>query len=158
MRFALPTLALFALAACETALPPVDTRAGMTPFTWKANTPLDTRAADINECELAARGLPPNADAEMIAASSNRSELAQERAFVRSCLENKGYTITTLPICTTSEKARGRTVTQPEFLPPLESIRCADPATRSPSHPCWPHFCCPAAAGRSLFRPRATTR
>ena len=121
MRSVLPILAIFALAACETSMPAVDTSAGMTPFTWKSGTPREVRAVDINECELAARGLPANADAELIAASSNRSDVSQEAAFVRNCLENKGYVLTKLPICTASEKARISLSASSETLnsPPL---------------------------------------
>ena len=137
MRPVLPALALFALAACETTMmttrtaPAVDTSAGMTPVPYKANTPRVTRAAEINECELAARGLAPDASAEQIAAVSNNSSIDQQAAFVRSCLANKGYEILRLPICTDAERRRGTAVSAPEFMPPRDSIRCADPATRS---------------------------
>lgn len=131
MRSALPALALFALAACETTMPAVDTSAGRTPVPYKANTPRVTRGFDINECELAARGLNPSADADQIAASSNRSDVSQEAAFVRECLANKGYEILRLPICTDAEKRRGTIVTAPDIMPPRDRIRCADPSTRS---------------------------
>jgi len=132
MRSALPALALFALAACETTtMPAVDTSAGLTPVPYKANTPRVTRGFDINECELAARGLTPSADAEQIAASSNRSDVGQEAAFVRGCLQNKGYEILRLPVCTDAEKRRGTIVSAPEIMPPKERIRCADPVNRS---------------------------
>lgn len=131
MRSALPVLAIFALAACETTMPPADTSAGLTPVPYKANTPRVTRGFDINECELAARGLSPSADAEQIAASSTGSNVDQQAAFVRECLANKGYEILRLPVCTDTEKRRGTIVSAPDIMPPKQSIRCADPVNRT---------------------------
>ncbi len=120
------------LSACALApLPGAPTAAptAMTPFTWKGNTPRITRGRDINECELAARGLPPNATPEMMAAAVS-SNPAQEARFVRACLTNKGYTVTQLPVCNDALRRGGTLVVQPEILPPLASIRCADPVNR----------------------------
>lgn len=130
MRPVLPALALFALAACETTttMPAVDTSAGMTPVPYKANIPRATRGFEISECYLAARGLSPTADAEQIAASTS-GDIDQEAAFVRNCLQNKGYEILRLPVCTDAEKRRGELLNAPEFMPAKEKIRCADPAS-----------------------------
>ena len=50
---------------------------------------------------------------------------------MRSCLENKGYEILRLPVCTDAEKRRGTIVSSPDILPPKDRIRCADPISRS---------------------------
>ena len=84
---------------------------------------------DIFSCEFAARGLPPNATQEMIDAAPAVAP-AQQESFVRRCLTNKGYTVTELPVCTDAARARGRLVVQPDVLPPLNQIRCADPTAR----------------------------
>ncbi|MHA3980421.1 hypothetical protein ACW9UR_22345 [Halovulum sp. GXIMD14794] len=127
---ALPVAALL-LSACT---PPGTTPGGSqepvatTPFTYKANTPLVTRAYDINECELAGRGLPPNASQEQIAAASASSDPAQVEAFVKQCLGNKGYTVTELPVCRPSDYERGTLVVRPNVQPALDSIICLDPS------------------------------
>jgi len=122
---------LLTVAACAT--PPVmqtpsQEPVAMTPFTYKANTPLVTRAYDINECELSGRGLPPDATQAQIAAASASSDPAQVEAFVKRCLSNKGYTVTELPVCQPSDYERGTLVVRPNVQPPLASIICLDPS------------------------------
>lgn len=120
---------LFAVAACDVSVPqatrPADV--AMTPFTWKANTPIATRAYDINECELAGRGLGIGATETEIAMASAETDPAQVAASVRRCLENRGYTVTEKPVCTNADYSRGSFVRRPDILPPLESIICVDP-------------------------------
>ncbi|NNU81955.1 hypothetical protein HMH01_16075 [Halovulum dunhuangense] len=132
-RLALVPLIL-SLAACGNALLPpqggVVEPTATTPFTWKANTPRVTRAYDINECELAGRGLPVDASADEIAAASAESNPDQVAAFVRRCLSNKGYIQTELPVCNDSLRRQGSLVVAPDVLPPLERIRCLDPVAR----------------------------
>lgn len=101
----------------------------MTPFTWKANTPLETRRFDIYECELAGRGLPPNATQELIDLTPV-GDPAQVATFVRRCLANKGYTQTELPVCQNADYRAGQFVQGADILPPLQRIRCADPVQR----------------------------
>ncbi|MEM8872530.1 MAG: hypothetical protein AAGB10_19760 [Pseudomonadota bacterium] len=128
----IPTIATviaLTVSACTEPLPTSTEAAAMTPFTWKADTPRATRGADIFSCELAARGLPPNATPEMIE-SAVRADPEQEASFVRRCLTNKGYTVTELPVCNSRNRGRGQLVVQPDILPPLQSIRCVDPTAR----------------------------
>lgn len=101
----------------------------LTPFTWKGNTPRATRRADISECELAARGLPPNPTPQMLE-QAVRGDPEQEARFVNACLTNKGYTVTDLPVCNDALRAQGQMVVQPDIMPPLQSIRCVDPFVR----------------------------
>lgn len=125
-------IALLVLSGCDAALlGPVDTGpVATTPFTWKGNTPREVRAFDINECELAGRGLPPNASPEQIAAASAVIDEDQVATFVNRCLTNKGYVVTELPVCTEADQRRGEFVQGSDVLPPLERIRCLDPARR----------------------------
>lgn len=128
---ALPLIA-FALSACDVPLAP-DAPTGpraMSPFTWKANTPRVVRAYDINECETSARGVSSNATAEEIAAASAAADPGQVAAFVRRCLQNKGYTVTEKPVCQASDYRGGQLVQGADVLPPLERIRCVDPVAR----------------------------
>ncbi|MHA3916641.1 hypothetical protein [Halovulum sp. GXIMD14793] len=124
--------ALLAVSACDvTSLGPVDTGpVAMTPFTWKGNTPRDVRAYDINECELAGRGLPPNATAEQIAAASGTANDVQVAKFVNRCLTNKGYIVTEKPVCTEADQNAGEFVQGANIMPPLNRIKCIDPARR----------------------------
>ncbi|MSU92163.1 hypothetical protein GE300_21755 [Rhodobacteraceae bacterium 2CG4] len=123
---------LLTVAACATPpvlqapsqQPPVAT----TPFTYKANTPLVTRAYDINECELSGRGLPPNATQAEIADATAGTDPAQVASFVQRCLSNKGYTVTELPVCRQADFSRGTLVVRPNVQPPLDSIICLDPS------------------------------
>lgn len=125
-------VALLALSACDvTPLGPVDSGpVATTPFTWKGDTPREVRAFDINECELAGRGLPPNATPEQIAAAAAVTDDAQVATFVNRCLTNKGYTVTELPVCRDSDHRQGEFVQGADILPPLNRIRCLDPVRR----------------------------
>lgn len=118
-----------ALAACapvETAPPPVERP--VTPFTYRASTPLVQRAFDINECELAGRGLPPNASDSQISAATASLDPEQIAVGVRSCLAGRGYTITELPVCLDEDFSRGTLLIRPDVFPPLDSILCLDPS------------------------------
>ncbi len=101
-----------------------------TPFTWKANTPRAVRGYDVNECELAGRGLPPNADQASVAAASSALPLEQIEQGVRNCLIGKGYTLTEMPVCTDEDYLTGQVVQSPEVLPPLQSIQCLNPVAK----------------------------
>ncbi len=118
----------FALAACE--IPTIETQTAIapnqpvTPVTWKTDTPRVQRAADINECELAGRGLTPDATEEEIAAASASVDPGQVEAFVKRCLTQKGYTVTDRPVCTTPQIQSGTFVSGADFLPPLSDVKC----------------------------------
>ncbi|MEO1551096.1 MAG: hypothetical protein AAFR93_11800 [Pseudomonadota bacterium] len=136
MRKTFAILTIIGLAGCEVPAPeaPQDTRpaepVATTPFTWKGNTPRNVRAFDINECELAGRGLPIDATPEQIEAASAVSNPDDVAAFVQRCLANKGYVQTSLPVCTSQDYLDGEFLQAPEVLPALERIRCLDPVAR----------------------------
>lgn len=131
MRRLALVLPILALAACEA---PMSGPAGpgpdvaMTPFTWKANTPIATRGYDINQCELQGRGLEIGATDAQIAAATASVDEDTRTARVNSCLAQKGYTVTEVPVCRPADYGRGTFMQRPETLPPLETIVCADPS------------------------------
>lgn len=124
-----PLVLLLACAGCATV--PVTERrsdAPTTPISYKAGTPRDQRAFDINECELGARGVRPGASAEEIAAGTARTTPERREAYVRACMQDRGYTMTELPVCQPGDRDRGTLVMRPNLLPPLDSIVCLDPS------------------------------
>ncbi|MEO0912701.1 MAG: hypothetical protein AAFY59_06910 [Pseudomonadota bacterium] len=124
---AVPAITL-ALSAC--AVPGVGpgtqptASAALTPVTWKENTPRATRAYDIQECELNARGVSFGATEEEIAAGTQAVPQAQREAFVAQCLRSRGYTVTEKPVCTNAQIQAGTLQQGAEFLPPLNSVKC----------------------------------
>jgi hypothetical protein len=127
---------LLGLAGCDVpaggiaAGPVARTEVAMTPFTYKANTPRAVRAYDLNECELAGRGLPPNADPATVAAATAAIPAAEVEGRVRACLTSKGYLVTELPVCTDADYLTGQIVQSPEVFPPLQAIQCLNPVAR----------------------------
>lgn len=123
----LPAMAL-ALSACVAPVGGPGTQApasvALTPVTWKENTPRATRAYDIEECELNARGVSFGATQEQIAAGTAAVPQAQREAFVQQCLTARGYTVTEKPVCTDAQRATGTLQQGAEFLPPLNSVKC----------------------------------
>lgn len=125
-------LAIFFVTACDLTSQTGRSPSGtiVTPFTWKADTPRATIAYDLNECELAGRSLPPNADSAAIAKASESIDQKQIEASVESCLVSKGYTVTDLPVCTDNDYSKGSILAKPEVYPPLETIMCLNPTAR----------------------------
>ena len=125
-------LAILCVAACALTLQPGKPASDkvVTPFTWKANTPRATIAKDLNECELAGRGLPPNAAPSAIAKASQSIDQKQIEAAVESCLVSKGYTVTDLPVCTEDDYSKGSILAAPDVYPPLDTIMCLNPIAR----------------------------
>ena len=128
----LSALAIFFVAACDLTSQSGRSASGtvVTPFTWKANTPRATMAYDLNECELAGRGLPPNAASSAIAKASESIDQKQIEASVKSCLISKSYTVTDLPVCTDNDYAKGSILPKPDVYPPLNTIMCLNPTAR----------------------------
>ncbi len=128
----LSALAVLFVSACD--LPSQSGRsvsgAIVTPFTWKANTPRATIAYDLNECELAGRGLPPNAASSAIAKASASIDQKKIEASVESCLVFKGYTVRDLPVCADNDYSKGTILAKPEVYPPLDTIMCLNPTAR----------------------------
>jgi hypothetical protein len=125
-------LAILCVAACDLTSQTSSSPSGkvVTPFTWKANTPRATVAYDLNECELAGRGLPPNAVPSAIAKASQSIDQKQIEAAVESCLVSKGYTVKDLPVCTDDDYSKGSILAAPEVYPPLDAIMCLNPIAR----------------------------
>lgn len=125
-------LTIFCVTACDMPSQTGNSASGkvVTPFTWKANTPRATVAYDLNECELAGRGLPPNAVSSAIAKASESIDQKQIEAAVESCLVSKGYTVTDLPVCTENDYSKGSILAAPEVYPPLDTIMCLNPIAR----------------------------
>lgn len=123
--------ALFALSACDIPVTGPQTPSGpvpVAPVSWKTGITRDQRASELFECELAGRGLRPGATEAEIAQATATSDPAQVERFVKRCLENRGWTVTERPVCTDTDLNRGQFVQRPDFLPPLERVRCVDPS------------------------------
>ena len=128
----LSALAILFVAACDLTSQSGRSASGtiVTPFTWKADTPRAAIAYDLNKCELAGRGLPPNAASSEIAKASESIDQNHIEASVKSCLLSKGYTVTDLPVCTDNDYSKGSILAKPEVYPPLDTIMCLNPTAR----------------------------
>lgn len=118
------------VAACDVAAPIPDEPASFTPVVWKENTPVATRAADRQACELAALGAGPLTTQEQLAELVATTDPSQRKVFVDRCMSNKGYTVTEGRVCTARDRARGQLVIggSMDALPPLSQVSCFDPA------------------------------
>ncbi|MEM8786720.1 MAG: hypothetical protein AAGE76_00505 [Pseudomonadota bacterium] len=128
---ALAVAALAALAACD--IQPVsvaDGPAAFTPVIWKTDTPAAARRQDRLACNLSAIGASPFATPEEIAALDARVDPGAKTSFVNRCMANKGYTLAEGRVCSAGDRARGQLVfgANLDSLPPLDSVRCFDPA------------------------------
>lgn len=130
MRLIALALPLIALAACDVApMGASNEPANFTPVIWKTNTPVATRAADREACELAALGVTPNTTPEDLQELIAIADPEQRKRFVDSCMSNKGYTVTEGRVCTAADRSRGQLMvgSTMDDLPPLSAVRCFDP-------------------------------
>ena len=102
----------------------------MTPVIWKTQTPAQVRATDRQQCELAAIGASPFSSQAEIQERAASVDPAQRKRFVDRCMSNKGYTVTQGRVCTSSDLRAGQFVRGAglDDLPPLNRVRCFDPA------------------------------
>jgi len=127
------TLALIGLvSACSVPVsaPSSNEPRAFTPVVWKENTPVATRAADRQSCELAALGAGPLTTQDQLAELVASTDPAQRKVFVDRCMSNKGYTVTEGQVCSTQERASGQLVigSPLDAPPPLSQVKCFDPA------------------------------
>ena len=130
MRILAPLSVLALLAACDVPSPIPDEPVNFTPVVWKENTPVATRSADRQACELAALGAGPLTTQEQLAELVATTDPEQRKVFVDRCMSNKGYTLTEGRVCTARDRARGQLVLggTVDNLPPLSQVKCFDPA------------------------------
>ena len=122
------TIGALALAACA-PVPAVDPDTAYRQVIWKPATPVATRGADLQACELAAIGATPGLSQEQIIAAAEVATPAQRRAGLESCLRARGYQIAEFRVCTAEDRAAGplRPILTVDNLPPAERVRCYAP-------------------------------
>lgn len=118
-----------ALAACSAAPDPGPSRS--TRIVWSESAGVQARAQDLGQCELSASGASAGMAQEQILALARQTTAEGRLERLEACLRARGYTVTDGRVCEAEDLAAGRLLRKPltETLPPLDQVRCHDPAT-----------------------------